>query len=74
MKYTILAFDKYALDSCNGIEGSTSEREADSYREAKAECNYLLSEEYRRAAELNHRLAYAQIKNNKGECIFEKFA
>jgi hypothetical protein len=78
MKYIILAYDQLALDACNGnvcrIEGSTSEREADTLKEAKDDCNYLLSEESRRADELNYCIVYVQIKNNKGECIFEKFA
>lgn len=76
-KYTVVGFDKNTVDKCDGdlrwITGYTAERGVDTLKEAKAEMKHILSEDYRRSAEMSERLAYAQVLDVKGECVLDMF-
>lgn len=78
-KYTILGYDRAAVEKCRGktqhITGWSADRRANNLPEAKQQAKHVLSELFRVAGEMSERLVYASVHlgGEDGECIHDEW-
>jgi hypothetical protein len=78
-KYTILGYDRMAVEKCRGktqhITGWSADRRAPNYLSAKQQVKHVLSELFRVAGEMSERLVYASVHlgGEDGECVYDEW-
>jgi mRNA degradation ribonuclease J1/J2 len=78
-KYTILGYDRMAVEKCKGktwnITGYSADRRAPNLLSAKQQVKHVLSELFRVAGEMSERLVYASVHlgGEDGECVYDEW-
>ena len=78
-KYTILGYDRMAVEKCKGntsdITGWSADRRAPNFLSAKQQVKHVLSELFRVAGEMSERLVYASVHlgGEDGECVYDEW-